>query len=308
MLRACLLQIFYTVRSERQLMAQLDFNLLFRWFVGLNMDEGVWDHSSFSQNRDRLLTEALARDFFSRVVAVAEGYGLLSDEHFSVDGTLIEACASQKSFRPKDEAQNGGSGDQGGGRDADVDFKGELRCNDTHASMTDPEARLYRKGKGKEAKLSYMAHALMENRHGLIVDAETTQATGTAEREAALKMGKRNLKAGGTLGADKGYDTKEFVGGLEALGIKPHIARNITAYRDSAVADGIAAEPGYEVSQRLRKRIEQIFGWGKTVGALRKTKLRGLANVAAQALLNFAAYNLMRMRRLLCLRPVTAQA
>jgi transposase len=308
LLRACLLQIFYTVRSERQLMEQLDFNLLFRWFVGLNMDEAVWDHSTFSQNRDRLLTEVLTRDFFSRVVAVAEGYGLLSDEHFSVDGTLIEAWASQKSFRPKDEVENQDKGQSGGGRDPEVDFKGELRCNDTHVSSTDPEARLYRKGKGKEAKLSFMAHALMENRHGLIVDAETTQATGTAEREAALKMSKRSLKAGATLGADKGYDVKEFVGDLEVRAIKPHIARNITPHRGSAIADEIAAEPGYEVSLRIRKRIEQVFGWSKTVGHLRKTQLRGLANVAAQSLMTFAAYNLIRLRKLLCLRPIPVQA
>jgi IS5 family transposase len=308
LLRASLLQIFYTVRSERQLMEQLDFNLLFRWFVGLGMDEAVWDHSTFSQNRDRLLTETLTLDFFSRVVAVAEGYGLMSDEHFSVDGTLIEAWAAQKSFRPKAEVSPGDGGQAGGGRDAEVDYKGERRCNDTHASTTDPDARLYRKGKGKEAKLSYMAHALMENRHGLVVDAETTQATGTAEREAALKMGRRNLAAGDTLGADKGYDTKEFVGGLEVHGIKPHIAQNITARRGSAVSGEVSAEPGYEISQRIRKRIEQVFGWGKTVGQLRKTKLRGLANLAAQSLLTFAAYNLVRLRKLLCLRPLAAQA
>jgi transposase len=308
LLRACLLQIFYTVRSERQLMEQLDFNLLFRWFVGLNMDEAVWDHSTFSQNRDRLLTEALTRDFFSRVVAVAEGYGLLSDEHFSVDGTLIEAWASQKSFRPKDTTGNEDGGSSGSGRDREVDFKGELRCNDTHASTTDPEAKLYRKGKGKEAKLSFMAHALMENRHGLIVDAETTQATGTAEREAALKMGRRHLKAGATLGADKGYDVKGFVGDIEAHDIKPHIARHITRHRGSAITDEIAAEPGYAVSLRIRKRIEQVFGWAKTVGHLRKTQLRGLSNVAAQSLMTFAAYNLIRLRKLLCLRPIPVQA
>jgi transposase len=309
LLRAILLQLFYTVRSERQLMEQLDFNLLFRWFVGLNMDDAVWDHSTFTQNRDRLLTEALTREFFSRVVAVAEGYGLMSDEHFSVDGTLVEAWASQKSFRPKEEGDGPGEdGQAGGGRDVEVDFKGGKRCNQTHASTTDPEARLYRKGKGKEAKLNFMAHALMENRHGLIVDAETTLATGTAEREAALTMSQRNLKAGDTLGADKGYDVKELVGELEARGITPHIARNITAQRGSAVSDEVAAEPGYEISQRVRKRIEQVFGWGKTVGPLRKTKLRGLANIAAQSLMTFAAYNLIRLRKLLCLRPVMAQA
>jgi len=308
LLRASLLQIFYTVRSERQLMEQLDFNLLFRWFVGLNMDEAVWDHSTFSQNRERLLTEALTREFFSRVVAVAEGYGLMSDEHFSVDGTLIEAWASQKSFRPKAETSPGDKEPPNGGRDVAVDFKGEKRCNQSHASTTDPESRLYRKGQGKEAKLSFMTHALMENRHGLIVDTETTLATGTAEREAALTMCKRNLKAGDTLGADKAYDVKELVGELEVRGMTPHIARNLTDYRGSAVSDEVAAEPGYEISQRIRKRIEQVFGWGKAVGPLRKTKLHGLANIAAQSLMTFAAYNLVRLRKLLCLRPIMAQA
>jgi transposase len=308
LLRASLLQIFYTVRSERQLMEQLDFNLLFRWFVGLNMDEPVWDHSTFSQNRERLLTEALTREFFSRVVAAAEGYGLMSDQHFSVDGTLIEAWASQKSFRPKAETSPGDEEPPSGGRDVAVDFKGEKRCNQSHASTTDPESRLYRKGQGKEAKLSFMAHALMENRHGLIVDTETTLATGTAEREAALTMGKRRLKAGNTLAADKAYDVKGLVAELEARGIKPHIARNLNAYRGSAVSDEVAAEPGYAISQLIRKRIEQVFGWGKTVGPLRKTKLRGLANITAQSLMTFAAYNLIRLRKLLCLRPIMAPA
>jgi len=306
LLRATLLQIFYTVRSERQLMEQLDFNLLFRWFVGLEMDEAVWDHSTFSQNRDRLLTREVARDFFRRVVEVAEGYGLLSDEHFSVDGTLIEAWASHKSFRPKDgEPPSDGAG---GRRDAAVDFKGQQRCNQTHASTTDPEARLYRKGKGKEAKPSYLGHALMENRHGLIVDAEVTLATGTAECEASLAMARRRLKAGASLGADKGYDTQAQVAALQAEQIEPHIARNVTEHRGSAVPDAVAEQPGYAVSLRIRKRIEQVFGWSKLIGPLRKTKLRGLANVTTQALFTFAAYNLVRLRRLLCLRPLEAQA
>lgn len=306
LLRASLLQIFYSVRSERQLMEQLDFNLLFRWFVGLGMDEAVWDHSSFTHNRDRLLTEGLTRDFFSRVVAVAQGYGLMSDEHFSVDGTLIEAWASHKSFQPKEGGEADGGG---GGRDPEVDFKGEKRSNATHASTTDPEARLYKKAEGQPAKLCYLGHALMENRNGLLVDAETTQATGTAEREAALKMARRSLHAeGATLGADKAYDTHEFVAELQAAGIEPHIAQNLTAHRGSAVPDDIAAKPGYAVSLRVRKRIEQVFGWGKTVGPMRKTKLRGRAKVAAQTLLGFAAYNLVRMRKLLVLAPLPAAA
>ena len=306
LLRAALLQVFYAIRSEHLLMEQLDYNLLFRWFVGLEMDEAVWDHSTFSQNRDRLLSQEVARDFFRRVVDVAEGYGLLSDEHFSVDGTLIEAWASHKSFHPKDgEPPSGGAG---GSRDAEVDFKGETRSNATHASTTDPESRLYRKGKGKEAKPCFMGHALMDNRQGLIVDAEVTLTTGTAECEAALRMARRRLKEGATLGADKGYDTRALVADLMAEKIEPHIARNLTDHRGSAVPDAVADMPGYAVSLRVRKRIEQVFGWSKLIGPLRKTKLRGLSNVATQALFTFAAYNLIRLRRLLCLRPLEAQA
>ena len=305
LLRACLIQIFYTVRSERQLMEQLDFNLLFRWFVGLGMDEAVWDHSTFTHNRDRLLTESLTRDFFSRVVAAAQGFGLMSDEHFSVDGTLIEAWASQKSFQPKDRDGTG----SGGGRDPEVDFKGESRRNETHASTTDPEARLYKKAEGQAAKLCFMGHALMENRNGLIVDAEVTLASGTAEREAAVQMVQRCLPAdGATLGADKAYDTQGFVADLQVAGIAPHLAQNITARRDSAVPAEVAATPGYAVSLKVRKRIEQVFGWGKTIGPMRKTKLHGRAKVAAQTLLSFAAYNLVRMRKLLTLAPLTSAA
>lgn len=305
LLRASLLQIFYTVRSERQLMEQLDFNRLFRWFVGLGMDEAVWDHSTFTHNRDRLLTERLTREFFGRVVAAAQGFGLMSDEHFSVDGTLIEAWASHKSFQPKSD----GGPDDGVGRDPEVDFKGEKRSNATHESTTDPEARLYQKAEGQAAKLCYMAHGLMENRNGLIVDAEVSLATGTAEREAALEMARRSLPAdGATLGADKAYDTHDCVADLQAIGVAPHLARNITARRDSAVPDAIAAQPGYAVSLRVRKRIEQVFGWGKTVGPMRKTKLRGRAKVAAQTLLGFAAYNLVRMRKLLTLAPLPVAA
>jgi transposase len=241
LLRAGLIQIFYTVRSERQLMEQLDFNLLLRWFVGLGMDEAVWDHSTFTHHRDRLLTEALTRDCFGRVVAAAQGFGLMSDEHFSVDGTLIEAWASHQSFKPKSD----GGPDGGVGRDPAVDFKGEQRSNATHASTTDPEARLYKKAEGQAAKLCCMGHALMENHHGLVVDAAVTLATGTAEREAALERVRRSLPAGGaTLGADKAYDTHDCVADLQAADVAPHLAQNRTAHRGSAVPDAIAAKPG----------------------------------------------------------------
>ncbi len=223
----------------------------------------------------------------------------------SVDGTLIEAWASHTSFKPKD----GGGAAGGGGRDPEVDFKGEQRRNDTHASTTDPEARLYKTAEGQAAKLCYLAHGLMENRHGLIVDAEVTLATGTAEREAALQMVQRSVPAdGATLGADKAYDTQDCVADLQAAGVAPHIAQNSTARRDSAVPAEVAATPGYAVSLRVRKRIEQVFGWGKTVGPMRKTKLRGRSKVAAQTRLGFAAYNLVRMRKRLTLAPLPATA
>jgi transposase len=301
--RASRLQIFYTVRSERPLMEPLDFNRLFRWFVGLGMDEGVWDHSTFTHNRDRLLTEALTREFFSRVVA--QGYGLTSDEHVSVDGTLVEAWASHKSFKPKAGGGPGG----GSGRDPEVDFKGEKRSNETHASTPDPEARLYKQAEGQTSKLCDMAHGLIENRNGLIVDADVSLSTGTAEREAALEMARRSLPSeGATLGADKAYDTYDFVADPQATGVAPRIAQNITARRDSAVPAAVAATPGYAVSLRVRKRIEQVFGWGKMIGLMRKTKLRGRTKVAAQTLLGFAAHHLVRMRKLLTLAPLPVTA
>ena len=300
LLRALLLQVLYTLRSERQLVEQLDYNLLFRWFVGLGIDDPVWDRSVFCANRDRLLSESVARDFFSRVVAIAEWQGLVSDEHFSVDGSLIEAWASHKSFVKKD-----GSGpDKPPGRNPTVDFSGEKRSNATHESTTDPEARLYKKGEYTEAKLRYLTNALSENYHGFVVDVETAQATGTAEVEAAERMIRRTVPKGATVGADKGYDQSEFVKKLIERGIKPHIARKKTG---SAVDGRTARGKGYAMSLRRRKMIEEAFGWLKTVGGLRKTRHKGLAKVSGQALFCFAAYNLTRLLNLLVFVPKGAQ-
>ena len=297
LLRALLLQILYTVRSERQLMEQMNYNLLFRWFVGLTMDEPVWDASTFSANRERLLNEDMAREFFSHVLALAQWRGLSSDEHFSVDGTLIQAWASHKSFKPKD-----GGGDEPpprGDRNAEVDFKGEQRSNATHASTTDPQARLYRKSDAAPAVLGYLAHGLMENRNGLIVDVETTQASGTAEREAAITMLTRHVrKAGATVGGDKGYDTKDFVARTRKQGVTAHVAQN-TTNRRSAIDARTTRHGGYAVSIRKRKQIEEAFGWIKTIGGMRKTRFIGLGRVSAQALFTFAAYNLVRIGNLL---------
>ena len=294
LLRALLLQVLYTIRSERLLMEQLDYNLLFRWFVGLSMDDKVWDHSVFSKNRERLLRSDLAAAFFGRIQEQAAQAGLLSDEHFTVDGTLIEAWASLKSFRPKDTPPPAG----GSGRNPEVDFHGERRLNRTHASTTDPEARLFKKGKGKEAKLCFMGHVLMENRHGLIITPRLTAATGTAEREAAADMveaipGRHRL----TVGGDKAYDTHEFVQSLRALNAVPHVAQNRTM-RASAIDCRTTRHPGYAISQRLRKRVEEIFGWMKTVGNFRKTRHRGIERVGWMFTLTAAAYNLVRMRNL----------
>ena len=290
LLRALLLQILYSIRSERLLMEQLDYNLLFRWFVGLNTDEPVWDASTFSKNRDRLLAGDVARAFFAQVVKVAEEHRLLSDEHFSVDGTLIQAWAGQKSFRTKAPADHGPcDGDPG---NPSVNFHGEQRTNDTHQSTTDPQARLYKKSTGQEAKLCYLGHLLIENRHGLVVDTRVTQATGTAERDAAAAMvrGRR-----GTLGGDKGYDAKEFVRRVRALGLTPHVAQK----PHSAIDGRTTRHAGYEISQRVRKRIEEVFGWGKTVGPLRQVKLRGTEKVDWLLTFVAAAYNLVRIRNLL---------
>src|SRR5512147_608278 len=297
LLRALLLQAFYTVRSERQLMEQLDYNLLFRWFVGLGIDEKVWDVTVFTKNRDRLLGGEIASKFFAAVLDDARVKGLLSDEHFSVDGTLIQAWASLKSFRPKD-----GSGESPApGRNGERDFKGEKRSNETHRSASDDDARLFRKGDGQASQLCYIGHVLMENRNGLAVDAELTRAAGAAERLAALAMAE-NLPAGKTIGADKGYDTRGFVMELRELGITPHVAQNAydtgTARRRSAIDGRTTCHDGYAVSQKKRKRIEEIFGWLKTIGGLRQTKFRGLDRVRMAFTFALAAYNLVRLPKL----------
>jgi transposase len=295
LLRALLLQILYTIRSERMLMEQLDYNLLFRWFVGLNMDDGIWDVTVFTKNRDRMLRSEVARLFFEAVVEQARLMGLLSDEHFSVDGTLIEAWASQKSFQKK---ENGESGNDGSGGNVSVNFHGEQRSNQTHESTTDPDARLYRKGKGKEAKLCYAGHVLMENRNGLAIDGQISKATGTAEREAALDMladvsGEKRV----TVGTDKAYDTHDFVEQTREMKITPHVTQN-TNGRSSAIDGRTTRHEGYSVSLRCRARIEEIFGWLKTVGGQRKTRYRGEEKVGWMFDLSLAAYNLVRMRNL----------
>jgi transposase len=295
LLRALLLQAFYSVRSERQLMEQLDCNLLFRWFTGLAMDAPIWDVTVFTKNRERLLDGDVAAKFMAAVLGQPRIKALLSDEHFSVDGTLIEAWASMKSFKPK------GGGEPpacGGGRNRERDFHGEQRRNDSHASTTDPDARLYRKGRGKEARLCHMGHLLMENRHGLIVDALLTPATGTAERDAAAAMLSRQPgRHRATLGADKAYDTAGFVDDLRDLNVTPHVAQNTA--RRSAIDGRTTRHAGYAVSQRVRKRIEEAFGWIKTIGTLRKTRHRGTARVGWMFTLTVVACNLVRLPKLL---------
>jgi hypothetical protein len=277
------------------LMEQLDYNLLFRWFVGMEMDEPVWNHAVFSKNRERLLNQEVAQTFFARVLAQAEGH--LSDEHFTVDGTLVEAWASQKSFRRKDGSDDHRTGGS---------FHGEKRSNETHESKTDPEARLYRKGNGQAAKLSYLGHVMVENRHGLIVDAMVTQADGTAERDAALLMvhrrWRKNRRSGPrkpfSVGADKAYDTKDFVSTLRSMGVRPHVARNVTRTGGSALDGRTSRHAGYATSQRKRPLIEKVFGWMKQVGGMRKSKLRGLWKVGWQFLMTAAAFNLWRIPKL----------
>ena len=301
LLRALLLQVLYTIRSERQLMEQLDYNLLYRWFVGLGIDDPVWDRTVFCANRDRLLSEGMARDFFDRVLAIAEWKHLVSDEHFSVDGTLIDAWASHKSFVRKD----GNGPDKPAGRNPRVDFSGEKRGNATHQSTTDPDARLYKKGEYTEAKLRYVTHALAENRNGLIVDVTTTPAHGNAEADAATQMVDRTVPEGGTVAGDKGYDRADVVAAFQQRRIKPHIARKA---KDSAVDGRTARGKGYAQSLSRRKMIEEAFGWLKTVGGFRKTRHRGLAKVSGQAVFCFAAYNLTRRVNLLRLVPVARAA
>lgn len=296
LLRGLLLQVLYTVRSERLLMEQLDYNLLFRWFVGLSADEPVWDHSTFSKNRDRLLEADIARELFAAVIEQARAAQLLSDEHFSVDGTLIDAWASQKSLQRRD----GSDEPPGAGRNPDRDFHGERRTNETHVSSTDPQSLLYRKSHSQPAKLSYLGHALMENRHGLVVDAEVTTAHGRAEREAGLAMlerlpGERRR----TVGGDKLYDTRGFVSAARELEVTPHVAQNSARRGGSAIDARTTRHAGYGISQRARKLVEEVFGWSKDIGLLRRPKLRGQAKIEFAALLTFTGYNLVRMRNLL---------
>ena len=295
LLRASLLQAFYSVRSERQLMEHLDYNLLFRWFVGLGVDDAVWDHSTFSKNRDRLLDADVAAKFLEAVLRHPKVKRFLSDEHFSVDGTLVEAWASMKSFRAKD----GSDEPPGPGRNGERDFHNETRSNDTHASTTDPDAKLYKKAQGREAKLCFMGHALIENRHGLVVQADATQATGKAEREAALTMIDRHAPGTTnqlTLGADKAYDASAFVADLRQMCVTPHVAQKA---RSSAIDGRTTRHAGYGVSQRKRKLVEEVFGWGKTIAGLAKVKVRGLPRVRFKFTFAMAAYNLIRMPRLL---------
>ena len=301
LLRAMLLQAFYSVRSERQLMERLEFDLLFRWFVGLGVDDPVWDHSTFSKNRDRLLAGDIAARFLSALLSEPRVKRLLSSEHFSVDGTLIRAWASMKSFRPKQErSEDDDDRGSGGGRNDPADFRGEKRSNDTHASTTDPDAMLYRKGPGMEAMLCFIGHGLMENRSGLIVDARLTRVSGHAERLAALEMIEpwADRPRAVTLGADRGYDAADFVEELRTLNVRPHVAQNSTRRR-SAIDRRTTRHPGYVASQRARKRIEEAFGWMKTIAGLRQTKLRGLAKVDWVFTFAAAAYNLVRLPKLM---------
>jgi transposase len=297
LLRALLLQYFYGIRSERLLMEQLDYNLLFRWFVGLSMDDAVWDVTVFSKNRDRLLAGDIARRFLEQVVAQARDHGLASDEHFSVDGTLIEAWASQKSFKKKDDT---GKGSGGGGRNVEVDFRGEKRCNQTHESTTDPQARLYRKARGHEAKLAYLGHVVIENRNALVVGCEVTEALGQhMEREAAARlMAEIPRKQRATVGADRAYDTSGLVVAMRQQGVTPHVAQNDTARR-SAIDGRTTRHAGYRVSQIMRKVVEHPFAWIKSVAGLWQVKHRGRAKVDWNVTFAMAAYNLIRMRNLL---------
>jgi transposase len=302
LLRAMLLQAFYSIRSERQLMERLEFDLLFRWFVGLGVDDPAWDHSSFTKNRDRLLAGEIAAKFLAAVLSQPKVKQLLSTDHFSVDGTLIEAWASMKSFKPKDGG--GSEPPPSGGRNAEVDFKGEKRSNETHQSTTDPEARLYRKGAGMEAKLCFIGHALMENRSGLIVDTRVTAADGHAERIAALSMiePRADRPRAITLGADKAYDAEDFVNELRSMNVRPHVAQNNKARR-SAIDARTTRHAGYGMSQKIRKRIEEGFGWIKTTAGQRKTRFKGRDKVGWAFAFAAAAYNLVRLPRLIGATP-----
>jgi len=302
LMRALLLQVFYSVRSERQLCEQLRYNLLFRWFVGVAIDDAIWDHSTFSKNRDRLLEHQVVEGFFAEVMRVANERGLLSKEHFSVDGTLIQAWASQKSFRPKDGSDDQRPGD--GGRNAQADWKGQPRSNDTHASSTDPDARNYRKSHNTAAILCYQGHVLMENRSGLVVSAIVTHADGVSERRAALAMLDASPGTGRrSVGADKAYDTTAFVAGCRERNVTPHVACNDTRRGGSAIDGRTTRHPAYHLSQVIRKRIEEHFGWGKTVGRIRQTVFRGLQRVDQQFKLTMTASNLVRIARIPVMEP-----
>ena len=292
LLRALLLQVLYTIRSERLLLEELNDNLLFRWFVGLNMDDPVWHPTTFTKNRDRLLAGDVAAAFVDAVQAHARAAGLLSDEHFTVDGTQWEAWASLKSFRCRDAAPSAPPDDPG---NPTVDFHGERRRNDTHQSTTDPEAILHRKGQGKEAKLAYLGHVLLDNRHGLVANVCATHATGTAEREAAALLLEASAPPGSTVGADKGYDVASFVADVRVRDVTPHVAQKV---RWSAIDGRTTRHAGYHVSQRKRKLVEQVFGWMKTVGGLRKLRHRGVPLVDWQLTFAATAYNLVRLRNL----------
>ena len=302
LLRAQLLQMLYSIRSERLLMEEMDYNLLFRWFVGLNADDEVWDATTFTKNRDRLLEADVAQEFLGCVVEQARGKGLTSDEHFSVDGTLLEAWASQKSFQRKEGKPTAPPDDPG---NPTVNFRGEERANDTHESKTDPESMLARKSEGKESKLSYSGNLLVENLNGLIVDAEVFQANGTAERDAALVMMER---LGGTqpltVGGDKGFDTFGFVEECRHLRVTPHVAQNLARRGGSAIDGRTTRHAGYAISQKKRKRIEECFGWLKTIALMRKVRHRGVGKVHWIFTLACAAYNLVRMRNLAAVVPV----
>ena len=300
LVRAVLIQMLYSVRSERMLMEQMEYNLLFRWFVGLSAGEPVWHATVFTKNRDRLLEGAVAEEFFSLIVEQARRRKLLSDEHFTVDGTLIEAWAGQKSFQRKrkgdDDPLNRPPVDKSS--NPTINWHKDKRSNDTHESLTDPESRLYKKTRGSEARLGYLGHVITENRNGLVIDTRLTPATGAAEREAAVEMLRgKPLSRRATLGADRGYDTRALVAALREINVTPHVAQNDTNRR-SAIDGRTTGHCGYEISQRKRKRVEEVFGWMKTVALQRKTRFRGSARVGCMFTFAAAAYNLVRMRNL----------
>ncbi len=301
LLKSCLLMALYSIRSERQFCERLRYDLLFKWFLGLNVEDEPFDHSSFAKNRRRLLEHRVSRQFFEAVVGQARRRHLLSSSHFTVDGTLLEAWASMKSLRPRDQEDGPGDGNCYTPSNPDVDFKGQRRSNLTHFSRTDPEALMARKGLGKETKMCFAGHVLMENRHGLVVDLELTRASGTSEREAATQMLKRMRERVRrrrlTLGADKGYDTQDFLQACEELRVTPHVARR-ESYWGSALLARLATTPGYQVIQRKRKRVEEIFGWTKTVGMSRKLRYKGVERNRLWVEMTMAAYNLVRMGKL----------